>query len=389
VAAITERNVEQAPDPTPSWADFTHTGPDTLAGRYMRLHWQPVMLGEDLPAGRAKPFRIMSEDFTLYRGEGGTPHVVAFRCAHRGTQLSTGWVEGDELRCFYHGWKYDGAGQCTEQPAEPEPFYNRIKIKSYPTEEYLGLIWAYLGEGEAPPMRRFPQLEAVDDLYVPITIGGRLQPVHYVNNMENDPGHVPFVHRGTLFFADIPQIQTEETDWGIRDRVVFENRVGLVHRVMPNARFFTVPVPEGGWCEFLLFMVPVDDESHLGFGLLMNYLNNKEGVEQLKKRVAGQRARLQQNAGLITDAAAAVLRGELVIDEMEDRANIVNVQDAASQWGQGTIRTQENEHLGQSDRGVVLLRRVWERELLNLAEGRPLKQWKIPERIDLAADYHG
>src|SRR3954470_22362279 len=160
MAAITDTNVDQTPDSTPSWADFTHTGPETLAGRYMRLHWQPVMLGKDLPAGRAKPIRIMSEDFTLYRGESGVPHVVAFRCAHRGTQLSTGWIEGDELRCFYHGWKYDGSGQCTEQPAEPKPFCSRIKIKSYPVQEYLGLIFAYLGGDEPPDLPWYPELEA-------------------------------------------------------------------------------------------------------------------------------------------------------------------------------------------------------------------------------------
>jgi len=54
------------------------------------MFWQPVYYAVDLPAGRAVPIRIMSEDFTLYRDEGGTPHVVAFRCAHRGTQLGTG-----------------------------------------------------------------------------------------------------------------------------------------------------------------------------------------------------------------------------------------------------------------------------------------------------------
>src|SRR5712692_4359734 len=134
----------------PDYRDFVHTGPGTLAGRYMRLFWQPVYRSKDLHRGHAKPIRIMSEDFTLYRGEGGQAHVVAFRCAHRGTQLSTGWVEGDEIRCFYHGWKYDASGQCVEQPAEPEPFCQRIKIRAYPTREYLGIIWAYLGEGDAP-----------------------------------------------------------------------------------------------------------------------------------------------------------------------------------------------------------------------------------------------
>src|SRR5437879_2579298 len=153
------------------YSDFVHTGPGTLAGRFMRGFWQPVHRAEDLPSGRTKPIKIMSEEFTLYRGEGGAPHVVANRCAHRGTQLSTGWVEGDCVRCFYHGWKYDGTGQCVEQPAEDASFPAKVRIRAYPTEEYLDLIWAYLGEGEAPPLRRFPQLEAQSEYVRRQTIG--------------------------------------------------------------------------------------------------------------------------------------------------------------------------------------------------------------------------
>src|SRR5581483_9032180 len=92
-------------------------------------------------------------------GEGGLPHLLAFRCAHRGTQLSTGWVEGDALRCFYHGWKYDASGRCIEQPAEPQPFNERIRIATHPVQEYLGLVFAYLGDGPVPSPLRFPELE--------------------------------------------------------------------------------------------------------------------------------------------------------------------------------------------------------------------------------------
>src|SRR5262249_19805122 len=120
--------------------DCAHIGPGTLAGRFMRRFWQPVYLDRQLEPGHAKPIRIVGEDFTLYRGAGGVPHVVAFRCAPRGTQLSTGWVEGDCLRCFYHGWKYDGSGQCVEMPAEDPAFPPKVQIKSYPTREHLGLI---------------------------------------------------------------------------------------------------------------------------------------------------------------------------------------------------------------------------------------------------------
>src|SRR5262245_45409932 len=132
--------------------DFVHTGPDTPAGSYLRRFWHPIFLARDLAPGRALPIRIMGEDFTLYRGESGKAHVVAQRCAHRGAQLSIGWVEGDDIRCRFHGWAYDAAGQCIDQPAEPEPFCRKIEIAAYPTEEQLGLVFAYFGPPPAPAL---------------------------------------------------------------------------------------------------------------------------------------------------------------------------------------------------------------------------------------------
>src|SRR5215470_17019140 len=139
--------------------DFISAGPETLAGKFLRSFWQPVYCGHEILPGRAVPIRVMGENFTLYRGESGTPHLVGDRCAHRGTQLSVGWIEGDSIRCFYHGWKYDGSGQCVEQPAEPKPFAEKIHIPGYPVEEYLGLIFIYLGKGKPPPLPRYPKLE--------------------------------------------------------------------------------------------------------------------------------------------------------------------------------------------------------------------------------------
>jgi 5,5'-dehydrodivanillate O-demethylase len=120
------------------FADLERVGPGTPAGRYFRLFWQPAMRAQDLSVGRAKPLEIVGEKFTIYRGEGGTPHVTAFRCSHRGTQLSLGWVEGDTLRCRYHGWRYDAMGQCVEQPNEDRPFCDKVKMPVYPTREYAG-----------------------------------------------------------------------------------------------------------------------------------------------------------------------------------------------------------------------------------------------------------
>ena len=136
--------------------DVAHTGPETPAGRFLRRFWTPVARLDDLEPGTAKPLRIMNELFTCYRGESGEPHLVGFYCAHRSTQMSTGFIEGDEIRCFYHGWKYNGLGQCIEQPAEADGFAAKVSIEGYPVQTYLGLVYAYLGPGEPP---RVPALQ--------------------------------------------------------------------------------------------------------------------------------------------------------------------------------------------------------------------------------------
>lgn len=65
-----------------------------------------------------------------------------------------------------HHWAFDGAGLGVDQPAEPKPFCRKVKIGGYPTEEYLGLIFAYFGEGEAPPLPRYSHFESEGVLQV-------------------------------------------------------------------------------------------------------------------------------------------------------------------------------------------------------------------------------
>src|ERR1700722_7647419 len=161
--------------------DFTRTGPGTLAGKYLRRFWLPVALLADVKPGRAKPIRILDEEFTYYRGESGRPHLIGFRCAHRGTQLSTGRVEGERLSCFYHGWTYDETGQCAAQPAEPESYAHKVQIPGYPSRDYLGVVFAYLGEGAPPP---FPHLASFDRPGL-IEAKRHLRTTSFFNHMSN------------------------------------------------------------------------------------------------------------------------------------------------------------------------------------------------------------
>ena len=365
--------------------NFVRTGPGTIAGRYLRRFWQPVYVAERLKAGQAMPIRIMGEDFTLYRGESGAPYVIDFRCAHRGTQLSIGWVEGECIRCFYHGWKYDGTGQCVEQPAEGESFAAKVKILSYPTREYLGLVFAYFGEGEVAPFRRYPQLEAEGVL----DVSSYSRQCNYFNALENgvDQAHVPFTHAKSNFTKfglnwDIPKITAEETDYGVAMYGTRANGIARVnHYLMPNVLYIKGSPDESAemWRDAFAWRVPIDDESHASFNISMLHITGA-AVERYRDQ------RRQRRAALATlpsarEMADAVLAGKLSIHEIEDRPDIVNIQDHIAQEGQGAIPERDTERLGRSDTAIILMRKIWLRELRALSEGRPLKNWFLPDEL--------
>jgi 5,5'-dehydrodivanillate O-demethylase len=380
--------------PADDWTDFVHTGPGTLAGRYLRRFWQPVARSQDLPPGRAYPLRVMSEDLTLYRGEAGAPHLLAFRCAHRGTQLSTGWVEGDDLRCFYHGWKYGPTGQCLEQPAEPAPFCERIAIRAYPTEEYLGLIFAYLGEGAPPPLPRYPELEA-DGLQIVETYSW---PCNFFNTLDNDPIHGAFVHRkpglprGVFYY---PRVSARETDWGMEERRVWaDGEYRISQKGMPNVHYnMRNPNgdPESGWLEDISWMVPMDDDRFVKFAVLLAHLSGEAAARYLERRTERFAKMTVPAEGL----AEEILAGRREIEEVNQlRAwqgawtQVTNVQDYVTQVGQGRIADHSIEHLGQTDVTVILFRNLWQRELRALAEGRPLKEWQRTADVAASCSEH-
>ncbi len=374
--------------------DFVRTGPGTLGGRYLRMFWQPVYVAVDLAPGRAVPIRIMSEDFTLYRGESGAVHLVADRCAHRGTQLSTGWVEGDSIRCRYHGWKYEGSGQCVEQPGEEEAFAGKVKIRSYPVKEYIGLVFAYLGEGEPPPLRRHPDFEG-EGVLEAFTTG--IWPCNYFNVLDNacDLGHVSYTHTesrnrmGRPDLLRLPNVSTEETDYGIKTvAVVPEGRTNVLHFHMPNINQIRSPLqitdlsrdPWSGWVNRLFIRVPVEDERCL------NYIVDYAELEgEMARNYAEHRRRVRHETQEFPNhLGASVLAGEMRFEEINKQTNILHLtllEDYVVQVGQGVFAERDRDSLGRLDVGVLLLRKIWERELRTLAEDRPVKRWSCPGKL--------
>jgi 5,5'-dehydrodivanillate O-demethylase oxygenase subunit len=372
--------------------DVVSTGPETLCGRYLRHFWQPVFRSQDLKRGRAVPLEIMSEKFTLYRGESGSPHIVAFRCAHRGTQLSSGWVEGEDIRCRYHGWKYDASGQCVVQPSESSAFASKVRIQSWPAQEYLGLIWGFFGQHETPPFRRFGDLEG-DGLL--IVNPPERWPCNYFNRLENDSAHPPFTHRESLRRVGRQlkpggSITVEEMEYGAR--FTRAGRQTYTYYFGPNVielgrepNTIETRVPGAGKTTAypnvrLLIYLPINDEQCVTFPVDYLEISGSEAMEYRER--CNQFMSKVDTAGL-NSLAESVLAGEISIEDLDESLSTFDlfwIEDYVTAVGQGKVADRHQERLGQSDKGVILIRKIFDRELSALANGVPLTPWQDPPK---------
>jgi 5,5'-dehydrodivanillate O-demethylase oxygenase subunit len=353
---------------------FSHRSGDHRGPVHAKI-LAPGLLRGRLATGLGEPLVIMGEEFTLYRGEDGVPHAVAFRCPHRGAQLSSGWVERDCIRCRFHGWKFDGSGQCVEQPAENESFAEKVRIRSYPTREYLSFVFAYFGAGEPPPLPLYPDFENQE-----LWTETYMRPCNFLNNIENDPVHIPFTHKESEFFLrrprEIPAVMQEETEWGLMvTTTTSTGRVQYLHYGMPNILLF-----KESDRDHIAWRVPIDDEHHASFQLDVQHIHDGIEGEAVKARHAARAGELGRSPN---ELDAAVLRGDIRIQDLEgdDKANIVWVQDYAVQVGQGPIELRQYENLGRSDMALILQRKIWVRELQALADGKPLTPWTRTGRL--------
>jgi 5,5'-dehydrodivanillate O-demethylase len=367
-------------------ADLEHTGPGRPAGYLLRQRWQPVYASDELEPGRAVPLKILHEELTLYRGVDGAPHIIAGRCAHRGVLLSVGIVEGNCVRCRYHGWQYDETGQCVDQPAEPKSFARKVRIASYPVEEYLGFIWVYLGESPTPELPRWPELEQYGRFHVI-----ELRKWNYFHDLENtvDDVHQHWVHKTGVYqdegvSEEIPEISSETTEFGLTQTSRFAN--GFVRRLallMPNTLYFSSGAGALRGFRSFLWNVPVDDESHLMFFLFIAaHLPPHIGA----RVAAGVRDGRKYLSGLppVEDVVHAVLSGRQRWEDIEDRPDRVLIEDGIVLLGQGVLPDRRLNRLGSSDAAIILLRKLYAHELAAIEAGLPLTKFTTPDAAALA-----
>ena len=207
--------------------ELTSTNPGTPMGEYMRRHWQPVCLSQEL-TDVPKAIRIMGEDLVAFRDKSGDVGVMHRQCAHRGASLEFGIIAEHGIRCCYHGWHYGVDGTLLDAPCEPDA--TRLKETvcqgAYPAFERDGLVFAYMGPGQAPP---FPQFDTyslpADTRLVPFS---NIYPCNWLQVYENimDHMHTAVLHNHMVVegvdaatsagvslegFGDMPVMQWEAT----------------------------------------------------------------------------------------------------------------------------------------------------------------------------------
>lgn len=353
--------------------DYARIENGALAGRFVASFWQPVAVSKDFAPGVPKRIKILGSHFTVYRGEDKAIRLVQDRCPHRGTSLSYGKVEGNCIRCRYHGWKFDGEGKGEQFPAETETYAKKIALKSYPVREYLGLIFAYLGEGEPSEFVRFPELE--DESRGELLAQAVVLPYNYFQRIENDHdevhAHYTHVFMDSFGISDIPIITAHETEYGIvsiatrTDGSRFE-----AHGFMPNILFRQVPIQQDPtkMSIHLAWRVPIDNETTL------SVMVNRVGAYD-----EGVRKRMQEMEDY-NELSRKVMNCEMTLEQVDqDHPLLAVIQDTVSIGGQGVIVDRSQENLGRSDVGIAMLRRVWAREMKAIAEGGPVKRFYRPD----------
>jgi phthalate 4,5-dioxygenase len=377
---------------------LTRIGAGTPAGRLMRMYWQPAALAEELTAPRPiRPVRLLGENFVLFRDGNGKYGLMDRDCPHRGADLAFGRAEPRGLRCSFHGWLFASDGQCLETPAEPpgSPMHKNIRQRAFPIVERSGILWAYMGEGQAPA---FPDL---DCFVAPEThtfaFKGHLQ-CNWLQALEVgiDPAHASFLHR---FFEDEtlnaaygrqfrdasadsdvplthllreherPTINVEETEFGLRLLTLRQIDAKRTHVRVTNQLFpHGIVIPMSQDMTITQWHIPVDDTSSYWYAIFTSFAGPVD-----KKLMREQRLELYE---LPDYKPRRNKQNDYGFDPHEQATQTytgmgqdINVHDQWAVESMGPIQNRTREHLGTSDKGIAQYRRLLKREIEKVASG--------------------
>jgi 5,5'-dehydrodivanillate O-demethylase oxygenase subunit len=343
---------------------LTRVGRGAPAGELLRRYWQPVApAGELTPEKPIKAVQLLGEKLVLYRDTKGSYGLVGERCPHRSASLAYGRVDAEGIRCPYHGWKFDAAGRCLQQPAEPPDggFKDKIKHTAYPVEKLGGLLFGYLGPLPAPALPRWDVL-AWEDGRRWIEVQEPLR-CNWLQPMENsvDPSHLYWLHGETAHLLPNVARYEEEHEFIPFESGIYKRRITPGKNpgdppaidqhplLFPNTLRHVFRAKDRMLRHNLQMRVPIDD-GHTQVFVIYFEPNDKDR----------------------TPADADVPWSYFPIRDEQGRYRLehVLVQDAMAWETQGAVTDRSEEHLGVGDEGIIVFRKVLREQIEAVRQGR-------------------
>ena len=360
--------------------EIARIGPGTKAGEYFRRYWHPIFISselKDLPVA----IKILGEELVLFRDQSLQLGLVHKHCPHRQASLEFGICQKTGISCCYHGWHFDVDGSILEVPGQPEHTQDFIKQKvrlgAYPTHEFKGLIFAYLGPIEKKP--EFPNYDSLDFDGMEMVPYKAPFDCNWLQVLDAivDPIHTSFLHSNmsrqqfSEGFGEVGQIDFFERDnWilGCNTRRVGDNVWFIVNEVvLPNfTQAGAAFAADGtrqilyGRSSFTRWVVTVDDETTICYA----WANFGE-------RCDPQEYNTPEGPELIE-------QGEIFDRPYEQRQRFPADREACE--GMGPINIHQNENLLASDQGVAMLRQKIREQIRSLDAGKePLKVTELKD----------
>jgi phthalate 4,5-dioxygenase len=392
----------------------TQTGPGTPVGELFRRFWLPALVPQELPEPDCPPIRLklLGEKLVAYRDTNGQVGIVAENCPHRGASLFFGRNEEAGLRCVYHGWKFDTAGQCVDMPNEPaeSDFKQKVRAVAYPTREWGGVVWVYMGPPDS--MGDLPQFEwarVPDDQRC---VGKYIVEANYLQVLEGslDSAHLGFLHtwlnappagaprRGGRMAQSIdktPRFFTHNTEFGVtiaaRRNAMEEDAYywRLTQMLLPA--WAMIPASPGGNIS-IVGAIPIDDVTCYSWKIIWS-VADPFTPDQIAQAWSGSDWSGSRSGGgpgsvrpigisypLLKEGTLQPVangRNDYLINREAQRTLTfsgipgVSEQDLAVQESMGPVCDRTREHLGSSDLGVIAARRRIMGAAEALAEGNP------------------
>ena len=364
----------------PEDVTLTHVEAGSPMGELMRRYWQPVALSDEL-GDLPKRVRILGEDLVVFRTKAGKTGCLTPHCAHRGTSLEFGRIEENGLRCCYHGWLYNTEGRVIEMPCEAAGFCEKMQVEQpgYPTHEFGGLVFLYMGPPDKQPA--FPLYDVFAPKSHDVALRGMkiwgeysigyVKDCNWLQHYENivDPWHLLMLHQeisGDQFkgamMGSVPRIVFEKTALGVRYNLVRDlpngNRfIRHAEAVLPN--IFLVPnLHDPGSepkrrdrCSEMTWCVPIDNEHITAFSIVAWPIENGAPKKDWRPR---------------TDTVLDI-RPPTINRPYEERQR--RPDDLEAQEGQRAIAVHALENLGMTDMGIVALRKLLREQLALIEKG--------------------